>query len=274
MRGIRCLCVLAAAVVLGATPCAAADELTPHRAVYDVSLATADPSSSIAAAMGRLVFDLSGATCEGYVVNSRFVTRMTDSEGQTNVTDLRSATFETLEPAQLDFLTSTSLGAEKSTEVKGTAEARSDGVVVERTKPKAGTLTLKRAVFPAAHTRLILETAKAGERVLEIAVFDAGDEADQVYETTTVIGPGRTGLSGASESERAILEAAGLGDQMSWRVVISYFEEASVGEPTPAYELAFDLLTSGIAYNVRFNYTAFTLAGELTELSLSDIPDC
>lgn len=264
----------ALALAAGLSGAAHAAELRPHRAVYDVSLAGTDASADIALARGRLVFDLSGAACEGYVVNSRFVTRVTNREGNEIVTDLSSATFETVDPARFEFRNTLTRNGGTPELVRGSAEASASGLTVERTDPKEATLQLRRAVFPAAHTKLILDTAMAGERVLEIAVFDAGDAADAVYDTTTIIGPGREGLPGASEAERAILEAAGLGEETAWRAVISYFEDGSSGEPTPAYELAFDLLESGIAYNVRFDYSQFALGGELTELALGTAPEC
>jgi hypothetical protein len=231
------------------------------------------------AASGRLVFELTGSECEGYVVNSRFVTRVTDRAGNMRVTDLRSNTFETLEPATFTFLNQTYIDDTLTSEVKGRAEGRAGGVAVSLTEPEEEEMTLGRAVFPTAHTLLILEAAEAGERVLEAPVFDGGENADTVYDTTTVIGPGRPGLPGASEGERAVLSAAtgddGAGE--AWRLVISYFEKgaASGGETTPDYELSFTILDDGISYDVAFDYGSFELTGRLTELELMEAPeDC
>lgn len=265
----------ACAIAVTVAP-AAAETLQPHRAVYDVTLADVSPGASVAEASGRLVFELSGGDCEGYVVNSRFVTRVTDREGETRVTDLRSATFETLEPATFEFRNQTFADDVMQSEVKGSAEPRADGLRVTRTVPKEGELTLGRALFPTAHTRLILQAAGAGDTVLEAPVFDGGDEADTVYDTTTVIGSPQTGLPGATPTEKAALQTLEAAEDLTaYRLVISYFKtEAGGGEATPAYELTFTLLENGVAYDVTFNYDTFALSGRLAELQLEPVPDC
>ena len=65
-------------------------KLTPHRAVYEVTLDDARSASGITGIDGRMVFEFSGSECDGYTLNMRMVTQMTDSQVQTNLTDLRS----------------------------------------------------------------------------------------------------------------------------------------------------------------------------------------
>lgn len=267
---------LLAGMAAAAGASASAAPLQPHRAVYDVELGEVAASAGITEATGRLVFEISGGDCEGYVVNSRFVTRVTDREGTTRVTDLRSNTFETMDPPQFEFMNQTFADDAMQSEVKGSAQSRSSGLRVTRTEPKSATLTLDRAIFPTAHTQLILDAAAAGERVLEAPLYDGGDEADTVYDTTTVIGQPRTGLPGAGEGERAALGAIdGAEDLTGHRLVISYFKDAGTGgELTPEYELAFTLLENGISYDVTFDYESFSLNGTLTDLELQPLPDC
>jgi hypothetical protein len=255
---------------------AGAAELVPHRAIYDVTLGSAEASASIVTASGRLVFELSGNDCEGYTVNSRFVTRVTDREGGTRTTDLRSSTYETLEPASFSFMNETRIDEAVQSDVRGKAEARASGVTVALASPKETVVELPRAVFPTAHTRLILDSAAAGDRVLEASVFDGGDTADTLYNTTTVIGPAASGLPGASAEEKAAFDAVpDAGSRTTHRLVISYFEaKPGDGEPMPDYELTFTLLDNGISYGVAFDYGAFTLVGRLTELALLDSEPC
>lgn len=261
-------------IVLAPLP-AGAVELQPHRAVYDVSLTSAEPSADVTAANGRLVFELSGAACEGYVVNSRFVTRVTDREGEARVTDLRSTTFEELDPATFDFLNQTFVDGVEQEAVKGQAVASPQGLTVTLNRPEAATLELSRGLFPTAHTRFLLEAAASGDRLAEAPIFDGGNEADTVYQTTAVIGSGRTGLPGASAAERNALSAIdGVETLTGWRITLSYFELGQAGEATPAYEIAFTMLENGIAYDVRFGYGSFELSGDISELSLATLPDC
>src|SRR3974377_127002 len=69
-------------------------KLTPHRAVYEMTLDEARSVSGITGIDGRMVFEFAGSECNGYTLNMRMVTQMTDSQGQTNLTDLRSSTWE------------------------------------------------------------------------------------------------------------------------------------------------------------------------------------
>lgn len=266
---------LAATVALVPPAAAAEPVLQPHRAVYDVSLARVEPSASIVNASGRLVFELSGDACEGYVVNSRFVTRVADREGGVRVTDLRSSTFETLDPAVFTFLNQTYVDDVLASEVKGRAEARAGGTAVTLTEPQDTGTTLGRAIFPTAHTLSMLEAAREGERVLEAIIFDGGENADTLFETTTIIGPARTGLPNAQDVEADALSAvAGAGEMDAWRLTISYFEQGGGdgGEQVPDYELAFTMLDNGISYDIRFDYGTFGMAGDLVELELMDAP--
>ena len=64
-------------------------KLVPHRAIYEMSLNDARTASGITGIDGRMVFEFTGSECDGYSLNMRMVTQMTDSQGQTNLTDLR-----------------------------------------------------------------------------------------------------------------------------------------------------------------------------------------
>ena len=265
-----------AALPLAGGAAASTMALVPHRAIYDLTLARAEPSTSMVAAAGRLVFEINGSACEGYSVDFRNVTRVTDRDGVARVTDMRSTTRETISPPTLDFDHQTFVEGTLATEVAGLAEAKASGVSVEVRKPKETSHSLARAIFPTAHTRLILDAAAEGERILEASVYDGGDEASTVYETATVIGPRETGLPGASDAEKAALaEVPGVMEMGAWRLVISYFQAGGAdGERSPEYELTFTLLENGISYDVSFNYGAFTLAGDLTELNLGTMRAC
>ncbi len=70
------------------------NKLAAHRAIYEMTLDDARSASGITGIDGRMVFEFTGSECDGYSLNMRMVTQMTDSQGQTNLTDLRSSTWE------------------------------------------------------------------------------------------------------------------------------------------------------------------------------------
>ena len=84
----------------------AAVNLAPHRAIYDISLERAGPGSGVADMTGRLVYEITGSACEGYTQSMRFVTRTTNQDGEAQVTDLRTSSWEDVPARRLRFSTS------------------------------------------------------------------------------------------------------------------------------------------------------------------------
>src|SRR5262245_28123453 len=73
------------------------NKLVAHRAIYEMELDDTHSISGVSGITGidgRMVFEFTGSECDGYSLNMRLVTQMTDSQDQTNVTDLRSSTWE------------------------------------------------------------------------------------------------------------------------------------------------------------------------------------
>jgi hypothetical protein len=68
--------------------------LAPHRAVYEITLDRSRGGSGVSDMSGRMVYELKGSECEGYTQTMRFVTRMTNQEGSTVLTDMRSSSTE------------------------------------------------------------------------------------------------------------------------------------------------------------------------------------
>ena len=80
------LCMLAA-------PALAGPLLTPHRAVYDLSLNDASDRSGITGVAGRMVYEFEGSRCDGYTVKFRFVTQI-DTTEMSRLTDQQTTTYE------------------------------------------------------------------------------------------------------------------------------------------------------------------------------------
>ncbi len=282
MQRTRLAALAAAPIALIAAEAAAADPavevlegFTAHRAVYDLELARADSSSNIAAAAGRLVFEFTGSTCDGYSVNSRFVTRLQDQDGSERITDLRSATYETLDPATFTFNNRTFVNQVEQDRVAGRATAIEDGLEVELDAPER---LLERidvdAVFPTRHVANLLVAARAGEKIHEADVYDGAEDGTKVFATTTVIGPERAGVGDPAEGEASAV--IGLPDDLvHWRMNMSYFDlEGASGEVTSSYELGFVLYDNGISRDLTFDYGSFALRAHLSDLEIIDTPPC
>jgi hypothetical protein len=242
---------------LGASAQAGAVTLAPHRAVYDLALADDRSSGSGAGAMtGRMVFEFTGAACEGYTVNFRFVVEARGQEGGVTVTDLRTSSFETASGDSYQFLSQTFSNRTLSEEVKGSAIREGDGIVVNLTAPKEESVRLEGdPYFPTQHLAAVIDAAKAGKTLFERSVYDGSDAGDRLYRTTAVIGAARTDPPTGVE--------AGIGTMARWPVSIAYFDAGGTGDQVPEYAVAFDLWENGVSTDLTMDYGDFALTGRL-----------
>lgn len=273
---VACAAMMAPpAVVLASVPAGAA-EIQPHRAVYDVSLQATDPSVSLVSGTGRLVLEITGSICDGFSTTMRDVTRVTDREGTVQTTDQRVSSYETMDPPTFSFVNEIKVDGQQQSSLRGEATARASGINVEVREPKDTSFELRRGLFPVAHTLLLLDAAAEGERVLEAPLYPADESGDQVYDTTALIGPERTGLPGARAREvEALGVMEGANDMAVYRVTMSYFKQSDgAGEKVPETEMSYSLMSNGVAYNVLFDYGGFGLTARLAELELIDGPGC
>src|SRR5438445_3013468 len=68
-------------------------ELASHRAIYELKLAQTRGNSAVAA-RGRILYDFSGSSCEGYALQFRQVSELDNGEGKSTLSDLRSTSWE------------------------------------------------------------------------------------------------------------------------------------------------------------------------------------
>lgn len=253
------LALVGMGLLAGTVGQAAAVDLIPHRAVYDLQLApgSSQMGEDATAMSGRMVFEFTGAACEGYTVNFRFVLEMLDGDDVSVVTDLRTSTFEGGEGDTFEFLSQTYTNQVLTEEVKGSAERTELGLEVELEKPEQRSLTFDAGVvLPTVQLAHIIEAAEAGETLLQRDVFDGSETGDKIYRTTTVIGPEKTGpVTGVETS---------IGDVRRWPVSIAYFSATEGGDLTPEYSISFDLWETGVSTDLTMDYGDFQLEGTLS----------
>src|SRR5262245_20344110 len=68
--------------------------LAAHRAVYDLRLANTRGKNPMQAVRGRILYDFSGSSCEGYALQLRQVSELDSGEGKVTVSDLRATSWE------------------------------------------------------------------------------------------------------------------------------------------------------------------------------------
>lgn len=252
------------------------DQLAPHRAVYEITLADSRGGAGVSELTGRMVYELTGSACQGYTQNMRFVTRMTSQEGATSVTDMRSTSWEDALAKAFRFNSS----QYKDTKLEETTDGdanRSDAggeVKVEITKPAKKAISLKKdTFFPVQHSMALLTAARKGDRFFIADLYDGSEKGEKVFSTASFIGPAKP--VGYNRTLPAAQNAEPLNKLRSWPISISYFEEGSEKKDAmPAYELAFLYFENGVSRRLFIDYGDFAVRGTLQKVEFLEPAKC
>lgn len=266
------------ALVLGTAAQAIAQpvKFAPHRAVYDIALARTGAASGVNELDGRLVYELKGSACEGYEQAMRFVTRTSSQDGELQVTDLRTTSWEDAPAKRLRFTSRNYQNAKLSEETQGDAK-RSDSAspaTVEIMKPSRAESGLPANVyFPIQHSIAVIEAARKGNLMLSADLYDGSDSGRKIYSTSTVIGferkPGSMKFPALAANGERLTQTA------SWPVSISYFDKKpGKGDAVPSYEMAYRFHENGVTSELTIDHGEFAFKGKLKELTFLPETPC
>ncbi len=246
--------------------------MAPHRAVYDLVLGDTRPGSQVTDVQGRMVFEITGSSCEGYTQNMRFVTKMGAAEGQPTVTDLRSTTFEDGAATAFRF-NSSQLRDQKPNETAigdATRAERDADLAVDLTKPEKKKLTIGNRVYlPVQHSIALVEAGRKGQTRLKADLYDGSEQGEKVYETTSNIGAEVP--PGGNAKLPPVKNAEPLNALSAWPVSISYYEKnAEARDAAPAYEMGFLFFENGVSRKLVIDYGDFSVKGDLKEITFLD----
>lgn len=278
VAGVGLWAIAGTALAQPALKGAAAGDLVfaPHRAVYDLSLDETNSASGVAGVSGRIVYELTGSACEGYAQSMRFVTQTVTQEGDTQVTDLRTSSWEQVPPRRLRFSTSTYQNEQPADQTQGVAERDSPtgAVRVDLTRPAKRKVDLSGNIyFPIQHSMAIVKAARSDQHILAADLFDGSETGDKIYATSTVIGrqipPGKGRALSLSSS------SAKLDDVPSWPISVSYFTPGGKRADTlPLYEMSYRFHDNGVTSSLRIDHGEFAIKGELKELTYLEAGKC
>ena len=253
------------------------NRLVAHRAVYEMKLDDTHSVSGITGITGidgRMVFEFTGSECDGYTLNMRMVTQMTDSQDQTNTTDLRSSTWEQGDGGKFRFQSSQYVNEKPADVTMGRAvrETPNEAIRVKLSQPGRAEVKLSGPVlFPTQHSIALIEKARAGQTLFQARIYDGSEKGQKVYDTTAFIGT--MVPPGADPALEAAARDKGLGELVSWPVSIGYFEEQG-GDLTPSYQIDFRLYENGVSRELLIDYGTFSVHGTLTALEYLKTPEC
>jgi len=272
-RGLakRRLVGLAAMLLLAGAGAGAggAAEISPHRALYSLSLESAKPGAGVVGATGAMVYEW-GETCDAWTVQQRFRLRLAYDDSDPVELSSTLVSWESKDGLRYRFNERRLKNGEPDEEVRGEArlEGAGKGGTAEFTRPEQSTLTLApNVLFPTAHTLLLIDHAAGGENFLSRDVFDGATE-DNAGQITAVIGP---------RIEPGAIKDKGPKSQLverpSWRVRLAFFP-SDVKSDEPDYQLGMRLFDNGVSGDMSLDYTDYVIRAKLDEIESLPKPSC
>jgi hypothetical protein len=277
------------ALLLGllAVPAAGAGELAPYRALYHLSLVSAKSGSGVVAA-GGAVLDEWGETCDGWTEQERFLLRLQYAEQGDEKIKSNLVSWEAKDGLRYRFDERRETTGEDgrrpsdtedepqgavAEEIRG--EAHLDGPdkpgTAEFTRPEATTLSLPaHALFPTAHTLLLIARARAGDQLVTRRLFDGSDLASAA-QVSAFIGP--LLAPGAAWKDAPPLAKAALLDRPSWRMRLAFFPAAQT-TGLPDYEETIRLFDNGVVGEMLFDYGDYVIRAKLDDIEALPRPGC
>jgi len=277
---------LAAGLMLGWAGLADATEISPHRALYSLSLESSKAGSGVVAASGAMIYEW-GETCDAWTVQQRFRLRLVYEDADPVELSSTLVSWESKDGLRYRFNERRLRNGEPDEEVRG--EARLDGPgkggKADFTKPDAASLTLApNVLFPTAHTLLLIERAAAGVNFLSRYVFDGATE-ENASQISAVIGPR---IDPAANGDKAAASSAApkdagnkdksplkspLIERPSWRVRLAFFP-ADAKSDEPDYELGMRLFDNGVSGDMSLDYSDYIIRAKLDEIEQLSKPAC
>jgi hypothetical protein len=282
-RKVRSLALTMTALALGAglvpgrADAAASGAFLPHQALYELSLLKSRGSNSINSARGRILYNFSGSSCEGYTSEFRQVSELDSGEGKVTLSDLRSTSWEDGAGKSYRFKIDSRMNETDTSPVDGVAERTGDHITVKLKQPEVKTFTLDGStVFPTEQIQRIVAAAREGKSVLELTVYDGSDNGEKVYNTLSVIGqpiPGDKAIDSPDPSTQNDV----MKTMKRWPVTVSYYDhdtKPNEGEQTPVYAMSFELYENGVSRALVLDYNDFVITGALGKFDVKDSKPC
>ncbi len=259
--------VLAAGLAALTASAASGADISPHRALYTMTLGSVRYDSGVVDARGTMAYQW-GETCGGWTIEQHYRLKMRYAESR--AVDITSSfvTWESKDGLRYRFNQRQTRNGEVDQEIRG--DARLDGPgkggIVEFSKPEQETMKLAPGVlFPSAHTILLIDKAQEGENFISRLVFDGAADENAV-QVSAVIGT-KVALDPASAKLSPLLERPG------WRVRLAFFPVDPNAEE-PDYELGMDLLDNGISRDMVIDYGDYTIRAKLDDIEALAKPRC
>ena len=247
---------------------AVAQDLTPHRAAYTVTvLENGKPNGGTP---GSYAYELK-LTCDGYVANQRLRLELAGQRGAVT-SEQQTQMTESKDGKKLSFEHRSSTGGRRTSLFKGEATLSDDGSGEARfSDPEGQTARLPVGTFfPAAILRATIRAAKAGENGFE-GLFFFGDKVKPPLAVNALIGRVPKRLADLKIPEGAEALADGR-TRIYYRA--GFFDEDTKKQGEPAFEMSSVTLDNGIELYGTHEQSEGGIEYRITRLEALPKPEC
>jgi hypothetical protein len=260
--------LLAVLAVLACPAAAGAADFVGHRALYRVSLASAEARSGVVSVRGAVLYQFADA-CDGWTAENRTLLRLGYGEGDESETEWSHVSWESKDGLRFRFHLRDIRDGELIEELEGQASLTAPGGpgIARFVQPDEPDVKLPPGTqFPTRHLMTLLDAARSGRRHDSGIVFD-GSSLDNPYSVGAV-------LRAASESaRRSLARQAKLAELPVWSLRMAFFPFGG-REATPKFEVGIALREDGIADSITQDFGDFILLLSLQNIELLPKPDC
>ena len=265
--------LILSALCAAAGSASAAAVVTPHRAIYDLTLLRAEEGASLQSASGKLAFEIQGSSCEGYTVSFRMATKYSPKEGNMTVIDTQTTTYEG--PGALEFhhqLKETVNGETRQDLRVNLARpgAGKEGTGEVSTKSGESFTIPPDTALPMQHQLKLMALGATGGGRDSSLVFDGSDEG-KVFRAISFVGAEKQPDGIAADAQNPAADKLKQTD--AWPMTVSYYDVKGDAD-TPEYQVSFNMYENGVATQLVLDYGTFVLAGKLSRLDLYQPSAC
>jgi hypothetical protein len=248
---------------------AAAQELAPHRAAYQVF--TLEQGKPTGASSGTYAYEFR-QTCEGFVMNQRLRLDLPGAQGAL-VSEQQTQMTEKSDGRRLQFDHRSTANGKLTSQWKGEATLNDEGKGQARySEPEGQSVALPAGtLFPAALTRNTIQRAKAGENGFD-ALFFYGEKVKPPQTVNVLIGrvPKRLGELQMPDGADAVI---GKSQRIYFRA--GFFDSDDKGKSEqPAFEMSSLTLDSGIELYGTHEQGESGIEYRITRLEALTKPKC
>ncbi len=259
--------VLSAGLVVAQGAAAAAVQLAPHRAIYELSARPGNGFGSSGSVRGLLTYEISDG-CDGWSVNQKAGIDLSPAEGDAIRFEWSQATWEAKDATSYRYVVKEGQAGGEGSQKRG--ELRYDKPGGEGTLttelPGRSESRIGAALLPVQHTRHLIEHAAAGDAVFFASIFDATVDQEPV-EISASFGPASDNWP-TRGGKFAPLE------KVTSRHVDFAFFVADLPDGTPDFEQSIQLYDNGVIGEVNFEFAGLKVEGTLRKLEMLEPQGC